>query len=191
MLVVMAANAKLGPRFIPGDLHAMTPNGALLAGITEMHSLIVCNASRKCRDTITRRRQTRDRIEQSVIDILLISSDMKEHFTKMHVDEERKHVLTKNHKSKKGIKIKESDHNVVMADFDCTIVKEKENEKMEFYNLKNKTCQAKFKTYTSNTNMLSSTVDDKRDIDKVFDRFIKKLEGCIATKLQEKKGQEE
>ena len=99
----MDANAKLGPSYIPGDPHAMTPNGALLAAIIERHNLIVCNASDKCSGTITRRRQTRDRLEQSVIDILLISSDMKEHFTKMHVDEERKHVLTKIRKSKKGI----------------------------------------------------------------------------------------
>ena len=98
VLIEMDANAKLGPRFIPGEPHAMTPNGALLAGIIEKHSLIVCNASRKCRGTITRRRQTRDRIEQSAIDILLVSSNMKEHLTKMHVDEEKKHVLTRIHK---------------------------------------------------------------------------------------------
>ena len=35
--------------------------------------------------------------------------------------------------------------------------------------------------------MLSSTVNDKGDIDKVFDRFIKKLEGCIATNFQKQR----
>ena len=95
VIIEMDANAKLGPMFIPGDPHKMTPNGELLAAIVERHSLIVANGSDKCSGAITRKRVTKQRTEQSVIDILLFSSDMKEHFENMHVDEERKHVLTR------------------------------------------------------------------------------------------------
>ena len=90
ILIEMDANAKLGPNLIPGDPHVMTPNGALLAAIVERHNLIIANGSEKCTGKITRKRVTRERTEQSVIDIVLFSSDLKEHFVDMHIDEERK-----------------------------------------------------------------------------------------------------
>ena len=181
VIIEMDANAKLGPLFIPGDPHKMTPNGDLLAAIVKRHILIVANGSDKCSGTITRKRVTKQRTEQSVIDILLFSSDMKEHFEKMHVDEERKHVLTKITKSKKGIKVKESDHLVVIAQFNCSLLDARKKDNEEVFNLKNRLCQKRFKDFTSNTNMLSSCIDDKGDINEVIKRFIKKLNGCIAT----------
>ena len=63
----------------------------------------------------------------------------------MHIDNERKHVLTRIRKTKKGPKVKESDHNVLLSEFKCKINKKKSNDKVESYNLKNKECQAKFK----------------------------------------------
>ena len=48
------------------------------------------------------------------------------------------------------------------------------------YNLTNKECQAAFHKYTSETKMLSSTIDEEGDIDQVIDRFIKKVNGSIA-----------
>ena len=99
---------------------------------------------------------------------------MDKHLIAMHVDEARKHVLTSIRKSKKGIRVKESDHNVIISEFKCKI-KECNDVKSEVYNLKNRECQLKFKKYISDTNMLSSTIDDKVDIDKVIKRFLKKL----------------
>ena len=103
------------------------------------------------------------------------------------MDEQRKHVLTRISKSKKGVRVKESDHNVVIAEFECNPIDDKDNKKVEVYNLKNKLCQAKFKKFTSNTKMLSSSIDDKGDIDQVINRFIKKLNGCIATNFDKRR----
>ena len=184
LIIEMDANAKLGTKFIPGDPHQMTPNDELLSAIVERNNLIVANSSDKCSGTITRKRVTKHRTEQSVIDIILFSSDLKEHFENMHVDEERKHVLTRITKSKKGIKVKESDHNVVMAQFNCRLLNAGDKENTEVFNLKNKVCQKRFKEFTSNTNMLSSCINDKGDINEVINRFIKKLNGCIATNFE-------
>jgi hypothetical protein len=180
VLIEIDANSKLGPKYITGDPHAMSPNGALLAGIIERQNLIVGNGSAKCQGTITRRRNTKHSSEQSVIDIVLFSSDIHKNMLSMHIDEERKHVLTSIRKSKKGVKVKESDHNVIITEFNFKMKESRNNAKTETYNFKNKECQALFKKYTSETNILTSTIDDKGDIDKVIERFLKKLNGCIA-----------
>ena len=97
----MDANAKLGPNYISGDPHEMTPNGALLSGIIERHALSVGNGHEKCKGMITRKMSTRDRNEISVIDIVLFSRQLNKHLVSMHVDEERLHVLTKIRKTKR------------------------------------------------------------------------------------------
>ena len=105
----------------------------------------------------------------------------------MCIDEERKNVLTRKTKSKKGVKVKESDHNVIVAQFKCSIPNATEKENFEVYNLKNKVCQARFKEFTSNTKMLSSCIDDKSDINEVCNRFMKKLHCCIATNFERRR----
>ena len=179
IIIEMDANSKLGPKYVPGDPHGKSPNGALLADIIERHNLIVGNGSKKCTGIITRCRVTKTRTEKSVIDFLIFSDDLKKHFKSMHIDEERKHVLTRIKKTKKGTQIKESDHNVLISEFNCKVMETK-HEKTESYNLRNKECQAMFKTYTTNTKMLSSTIDDSEDIDRVTERLLKKIDGCIA-----------
>ena len=116
---------------------------------------------------------------------------MNKHFTLMHIDKERLHVLTKLRKTKKGINIKESNHNVMVTEFDCKMQKEKETEKEKaVYNLKNKDCQEKFKLFTSNTKMLSRPIDDGGggDVHEVTKRFLEKIDGCIATCFKRRRG---
>jgi hypothetical protein len=132
----------------------MSPNGGLLAGIIERHYLIVANGTDRSKGVITRRRITKTRTEESMIDIVAFSHDMVKHFVAFEVDEAKKHVLTKIAKTKRGTKKKESDHNVLLTEFDCQLGEPETNEKEEVYNLKNKECQKKFKTYTSKDKML-------------------------------------
>ena len=183
----MDAYAKLGSKYIPKDPHIMTPNGALLSGIIERQNLTVGNGSDKCEGVITRKRTSQNRVEQSAIDIVLFSGDLNKHFVGMTVDEKRNHVLTRISKTKKGVKIKESDHNVVLAEFTCKLKDSDKKDKPEVYILKNQECQANFKKYTSNTNMLSSTIDEQGDINKVIKRFMKKLEGFIAVNFRKRR----
>ena len=82
-------------------------------------------------------------------------------------------------KTKKGIVIKESDHNVLITEFNTSFISNNKNNKLELYNIKNTDCQEKFKAYTSNTNMLSSVFDSEEDLNILTKRFIKKIDGCI------------
>ena len=131
----MDANAKLGHEYIPNDTHDKSPNGRLLANIIEMHALIVANGSTKCSGHVTRRRVTTKRTEESSIDVVLFSTDLTNDFKSLLIDEERKHVLTKIRKTKKGTVKKESDHNVLITEFEINhhITQHK---KEELYNLK-------------------------------------------------------
>ena len=158
IIIEMDSNSKLGPKYIEQDPHVMSPNGALLSGIIERHGLIVGNGTNKCKGTITRKRTTKHRVEQSVIDHVLFSSDLLKHFISMLIDESRKHVLTRIRQTKKGIHTKESDHNVLVSEFECKVKHDEDEETNELYNLKNKECQAELKKYTSKTKMLSSTI---------------------------------
>ena len=48
VIIEMDANSKLGPDYIPGDPHKITPNGKLLAGVIDRQNLIVVNGSKVC-----------------------------------------------------------------------------------------------------------------------------------------------
>ena len=76
----MDINSKLGPEFIPNDPNQMSKNGEILADVIERNALIVANGlTEKCEGVITRERDTVDgRKEKSVIDVVLITTDLEE-----------------------------------------------------------------------------------------------------------------
>ena len=95
----MDSNSKLGHEYIPNGPHPislMSLNGKILSAILERHALIVANGSEHCTGRITRQRTTKQRLEESCIDVVLLSSDMMNHFKSLMIDEQRKHVLTRN-----------------------------------------------------------------------------------------------
>ena len=161
----MKANSKRGKEFIPNDPHEISPNGKILAEIIKRQNLRVGKGSTKCQGTIKRKRETKKRVETSVIDLLLYTDDLEEEFKTMKIDEEKKNVLTKVNKTKNGGKIKKNDHNVITAKFICKFTVKEKNNKEEIYNLKNKECQNKFKEFTSQGKMLSSVFDAEEELD--------------------------
>ena len=187
VIIELDANSKLGKQYIPNDPHGMSPNGVLLSDIIERHNLIVCNGSSKCSGTITRKRVTKQRTEESVIDVVLISSELKEHMVSVHIDEEKKHVLTKIHKTKRGTRVKESDHNTIISQFNLKVATNNKREKIEVYNLRNKECQSKFKAFTTETKMFSTIFDGSDDIDILTERLVKKINGSIATNFTKRR----
>ena len=100
--IEMDSNSKLGPEMIPNDPHTQSPNGKVLAGIINRHGLIVGNGvGRKCEGLITRKRETVNSVEESVIDHVVFSEDLETDLESIKIDEERNHVLTKLVKTKK------------------------------------------------------------------------------------------
>ena len=52
---------------------------------------------------------------------MLFSNDLENYFESLVVDEERRHVLTRIVNKKNRVTKKESDHNVLVAKFNCKI----------------------------------------------------------------------
>ena len=104
VMISFDANSKLGPLYIKEDPHTISENGKILEGIIERHALCVANRiSGKSKGTITRERTTKDSVEKSVIDFVLISSDLAECMEKIVIDEEKSFALENISKTKKGV----------------------------------------------------------------------------------------
>ena len=97
----------------------------------------------------------------------------------MLVDEDKKHILTKYVKTKRGTNKKESDHNVLISKFNFRWLKRLKKNKIEMFNLKNLECQQIFKELTSNTDFLSSVFDNDQDLNSITKKFLKRLNGVI------------
>ena len=116
ILLELDANSKLGNTYIENDPHPMSGNGKILAGIIERNGLCVANGIRgKVKGVITRKRVTKERTEESVIDMLILSNDMVEPLVEMHIDEAKENVLTRITRTKKGVIKKDSDHNSIIS----------------------------------------------------------------------------
>ena len=180
VIIELDANSMLGPLIIKGDPHPQSQNGKTLANIISRHTLDVLNGvDNICNGVITRQRITKDGTERSVIDFVIISNDLLSDCESLLIDEERKHVLTKFSKRKKGIETVESDHNVLVSKFKLVWCPGGKKERIETFNYKNKACQLKFKEATSQTTSLSSIFDTKDDLNVATKHFIKRLNGYI------------
>ena len=181
-IIQMDSNSKLGAEYIAGDPHKQSQNGKLLSDIIDKHGLIVTNGvTDKARGLITRRRETTQSVEESIIDHLLISNDLNDDFDSLIVDEERKHVLTKITKTKNGVITKESDHNVLISKFNFKWNRRIKQKRIELYNLKNKECQKKFTEVTNSRSCHLSQIfdDEKEDLNTSTKKFIKRLDEII------------
>ena len=181
IIIQMDANAKLGPTHIEGDPKPISENGKILAAIMDRHGLVVLNGLRnKVKGVITREKTTVNGVEKSVIDFVIVSSDMVKHIERIHVDDERKHVLTKIKKDNKNEKdMKESDHNIIETVINIQWKSSKNVKIVESYNYKNVKLLKKFKESTTNTNDLSKIFDSNKNPEIKTNKFMKRLAGFI------------
>ena len=175
----MDANSKLGPNYIPGDPYDMSKNGKVLDGIIDRHALCVVNGlTGKQKGVITRERHTVSGVERSVIDLVIMSSDMIKHIENIHVDEERVDVLTKNVKLHNGICLKKSDHNIITTKLNISWTTNKAKV-MEIFNFKDTKSLQMFKEVTTKTDHLSKLIDSDKSIHLVTKKFLKRLQGFV------------
>ena len=94
----------------------------------------------KCSGVVTRQRYTENgRVEESAIDVVLVSADLEDELKSLNIDEERKYALTKITKNKKGKETKTiSDHNILECDIDIRFQRKKVSPKEELYNFREK-----------------------------------------------------
>ena len=121
LYIQLDANSKLGSNVIEGDPHSQSANGKMLIEILHRHAIYLINSIKdKCKGKITRRRITSKVKEESIIDFVLGCEDIVNMTQELVIDEEKKYVLTKYTKTKKGVKIQESDHNSLITHLKAT-----------------------------------------------------------------------
>ena len=97
-------------------------------------------------------RITKNAIEKSIIDFVILSEDLKKDVKAIIIDDERNHVLTRITKTKNGVVKVESDHNMIFAKLNMKWDKKISNQRHELFNLKNEECQKAFKEATKTEN---------------------------------------
>ena len=95
IIMELDANCKLGHDYIASDPKPMSVNGKIMAGIIDRHALCVANGlGGRVKGAITRKRVTKNNIEESIIDLVIESRDMVNHVESVHIDEDKIKVLT-------------------------------------------------------------------------------------------------
>ena len=123
---------------------------------------------------ITRERITVNKIERSVLDYVIVCEAMKKYIEEMFIDEDCTYVLTKYGKKKVV-----SDHNFLFSKFSILFESQPKTLRKEFFNLKDKTGQAKFLEETSTTEFLSGSFSENRTFAHNANIFYRKLNGQI------------
>ena len=161
-ILQMNGNLWPGPNIVMGNINVQNKNGKLffLSFLTRNPSLSVVNALPVCEGIFTRVNTTKSRTTKSILDFFVVYGKMLPHVTKMYIDEEGEHALTK---YKRGIV--KSDHNMLSMELNLTFHTKKEHERFELFNLRNNICQLKFKEFTSKTNMFSKCFQSNEAID--------------------------
>ena len=147
--IQMDSNAKLGPEFIKGDPHSISGNGQLLSDVIVGNNLIVCNGTPKCEGTITRERQTIDRLEQSIIDFLIVCPNMFSSLQSMKIDDNNK--MKRYIRRKNNITIIQSDHKLIVGVFNQCLRNNLNNpeKRLNIFNFRDNEGWVKYKRLTS------------------------------------------
>ena len=175
IIIQLDANAKIGNKHVKNDPNDETPNGRILIDIVERQNMTIANTMELCKGVITRERITATKTERSVLDYIIICEGMKKFLEEMMIDEDRVHVLTKHGKRKQTM----SDHNILYSKFSIHFDPKPKTVRREFFNLKDRECQAAFLKETSTTEILSSSFDPNRSFGHNANVFFKNLKGRI------------
>ena len=157
----------------------MSKNGKVLAAVMERHTLCVVNGlTDKSKGLITREMSTINGIERSVIDFVIVSSDLVKHIKNIHIDDKRINVLTKNVKTKEGTITTKSDHNIIETKFNIKWSR-RSSKVIEVFKFKDTVAQHRFKIDTTETTELSRIIVQNKPIDIVTKKLVKRIKSFI------------
>ena len=172
----MDGNLWAGKSIIKDDPKSQNQNGKYIEKFLNEHKhLTVVNGLPLCNGNITRRRNTVNGIQESILDFFIVCDKMLPLITSMKIDEHGLNSLTRY----KG-KVVKSDHMKVELEANLVFHKEKSHERFTVFNVKNKKCQNMFWNYTSNTNMFTKCFESSdRGIIVNFDKWQIKLQKAL------------
>ena len=108
-------NAKLGKTVINRDIHDMSANGKLLCDIIDKYNLCVVNALRLCKGVFTRVSNNKNSAEKSVLDYVIVSSNLPGNIVSMTIDEGKLFTPWRNLQRANRF----TDHNAIISELQC------------------------------------------------------------------------
>ena len=159
LVIQMDGNLHGGSELIKNDPYPQNKNGKLFMEFLERNSFLsVANNLDLCKGTITRIRKVQNKTEKAILDFFIMNEKMRLFLSKMSIDEEREFCLSNFSQLKQNKRVIETDHNMMIADFDISVPKRKP-ERIEIFNLRNKKCQEKF----------TQEMDENSELDECFE----------------------
>ena len=150
VLIVGDLNAKLGKTFINRDIHDMSANGKLLYDIINKYNLCVVNALRLCKGVFTRV-NNKNSAEKSVLDYVIVSSNLSGNIQSMTIDEGKLFTPWRNLQRRKRF----TDHNAIIFELQCERSKGNDKSNREVvWNFNDDKGWEKFRDLTGNDSSL-------------------------------------
>ena len=116
-MINMDANSWLGRDYNSKDPHSRNNNGKLFHEFLERNQhLSVVNTTDKCKGSITRSRIVQGKVEESIIDFIIVCDRLLPHVKEMVIDEEKAEALTNFNSKTSGRVAKTSDHNSMFVE---------------------------------------------------------------------------
>ena len=192
--IEMDANAKVGKEIIKEDPHHQTNNGKLLVDLVERQNLIILNALDLCEGVITRERVFENKVENSIIDYIIICQELYYYLIGMKIDDKKIHILTNYQKKKTSKKRTTSDHNLLYVSFSITFLRKPIKTRREFFNFKCEKGKQLFLEETNSSNKLSKCFTNSDNFNFNCNCFFRHLIKCFHkcfTKIRIKSGMNE
>ena len=165
LIIQMDGNLHAGPELIKEDPNPQNTNGKLFMEFLKRNPfLTVGNSLNICQGMITRQRQVQDRKETAILDFSILNEKMRQFLSRMIIDEEREFCLSNFAQYKKNKRVVETDHNLMISDFNISIPKRKPT-RVEMFNLRNKACQEMFTKETEECSQLVDCFEDELPLD--------------------------
>ena len=140
IIIQMDGNLWAGEEIIQEDPNNCNANGKLLKEFLLQHpNLTVVNSLEICEGKITRRRITKKKTEEAILDFFIVCKKIAAFIERMIIDEEKQFPLSRYTKNGK----KHSDHNSMILYLDIDYYLKKPDRK-ELFNFKNVECQKAF-----------------------------------------------
>ena len=164
-------NLWAGCDIIPGDPRPQNRNGKLFQEFLDRHpQLSVVNGLQICEGLITRCRICDGKLEQSVLDFIVVCHRVLPYISRMVIDESKQYVLTNYKPVKNSSKAVDSDHNTMYMDLNLEGIHEKA-ERVEIFNFKEEKACETFKALTSETEEFTKCFSDELSLEKQINNW--------------------
>ena len=173
IMIFLDANAWLGPSIIPNDPHTQNKNGELFYNFLERNDkkLAVLNSQEISKGLITRSRKVKDKVEESVIDFVVVCDKVLTFVEKFVVDEDKVHVLS--NYSKKN-KTTNSDHNSLITELNINF-KQSKPERKTVFNFRDEAAMKKFKEITTVEGRFTKFFEGNKNFEVKVNKWKKEL----------------